>query len=241
MFKLAIIAAERIEIAPLISGWKYALVPAQRHEVEIFAKGDVLVAFAGMGAVSARIAADIVYEHCGGDVRRFLSVGFAGALTQDQRVAEIVEPRKIIGAAENSEFTLAKGAGTLVSAGAVASPEAKMTLAKKYRADAVDMEASTVADVAHIYSVPFRAIKVISDEVDFPMPPMGRFFDKHGRFQKGSFIIYTFIRPWTWPTVLQLARNSSRAAKALCERLQKEIESAVDAASSVPQMSEVPR
>ena len=126
-------------------------------------------------------------------------------------------------------------------AGAVAGAEAKMALGKKYRADAVDMEASTVADVAHIYSVPFRAIKVISDELDFPMPPMGRFFDKHGRFHKGSFIIYSLMRPWTWPTVLQLARNSSRAAKALCERLQKEIESTADAASTVPQMSEVPR
>jgi adenosylhomocysteine nucleosidase len=112
---------------------------------------------------------------------------------------------------------------------------------KKYGADAVDMEAYSVADVARIYRILFRAIKVISDERDFPMPPMGRFISEQGRFRTGSFIIYSLIRPWIWPTVVNLARNSHRAADALCARLKQEIGSAVNADAKLRQISEVSR
>src|SRR4051812_42423174 len=78
MSKLVIIAADHVEIAPLVRGWKHSRTTAQRHVVDIFESEDAIVAIAGMGPVPARIAADIGYKHCNSDIRGFLSVGFAG-------------------------------------------------------------------------------------------------------------------------------------------------------------------
>jgi len=167
--------------------------------------------------------ADAVYKHCNGDVAAFFSVGFAGALSLKLRVGDVVEPKNIVCAADDTEIINSTGTGTLISAGAVAGVDAKATMAKRFGGDAVDMEAYSVADVARIYGIPFRAVKVISDEFDFPMPPMGRFIDDRGRFRRGRFIIYSAMRPWLWGKVLQLARSSSRAARVLCSRLQQEM------------------
>jgi len=224
MSNLAIIAAHIVEVSPLVRGWRHSRTTAQRHTVEIFEKDHVVVAFAGMGPIPARIAADTVYKHCGGDVAALFSVGFAGALSPDLKVAGLLEPKKIICAVDETEIINSTGAGILISAGAVAATESKAMMAKQFGGDAVDMEAYSVADVARIYGIPFRAVKVISDELDFPMPPMGRFIDEYGRFRRGSFIIYSLMRPWIWTTVWQLGRNSSRATTVLCERLQQEIE-----------------
>lgn len=224
MSRLAIIAADAVEFSPLVRGWKRSQTIAQRHTVEIFENGNVVVGFAGMGPIPARIAADTVYKHCAGDVATFFSVGFAGALSPKFKVADLFEPKKIVCAADDTEIINSTGTGALISAGAVAGMEAKAGLVNRFGGDAVDMEAYSVADVARIYGVPFRAIKVISDGIDFAMPPMGRFIDEFGRFRRGSFIIYSAMRPWTWTTVWQLARNSSRATTVLCERLQQEVE-----------------
>jgi len=223
MSKLAIIAADVIEVSPLVRGWKHSQTTAQRHTVEIFEKGNVVVGFAGMGPIAARIAADAVYKHCDGEVAAFFSVGFAGALSLKLRVGDVVEPKKIVCAADDTEIINSTGTGILISAGAVAGVDAKATMAKRFGGDAVDMEAYSVADVARIYGIAFRAVKVISDEFDFPMPPMGRFIDDRGRFRRGGFLIYSALRPWLWGNVLQLARSSSSAARVLCARLQREI------------------
>jgi len=240
MSKLVIIAADQIEVAALVRGWKHSRTNAQRHDIDIFEAGDAVVAIAGMGLIPARIAADTAYKHCAGDVRAFLSVGYAGALHRDLKVGQIFEPAKILCSADDTEIVNSGGKGTLVSAGAVAGEDAKRTLSEKYAAEAVDMEAYSVADVARIYGVPFRAIKVISDELDFPMPPMGRFISEKGRFQTGSFIIYSAIRPWIWPAVWGLARNGLLASHVLCVRLKQEIGTTKEH-GPVPQMSEVSR
>src|SRR5437868_6115119 len=69
MSKLAIIAADAVEVNPLVRGWKRSQTIAQRHTVEIFDNGEVVVGFAGMGPVPARVAADTIYKHCGENVR----------------------------------------------------------------------------------------------------------------------------------------------------------------------------
>src|SRR3954468_22021731 len=60
MSKLAIIAADLVEIAPWVKGWKHSQQVAQRHTVDIFESGDIVAGFAGMGPVPARIAADTI-------------------------------------------------------------------------------------------------------------------------------------------------------------------------------------
>jgi adenosylhomocysteine nucleosidase len=103
--------------------------------------------------------------------------------------------------------------------------EQKAKLASAYGAQAVDMEAAAVAKGAEARELPFAAVKVISDESAFPMPPMERFVAADGSFQSGSFALYAAIRPWTWGTVFHLARNSALASRSLCARLESMIAS----------------
>src|SRR4051812_23777975 len=217
--KLAIIAALEREIAPLVKGWNATSVDSQRRTTKIFERDNIIVACGGIGGISARIATDAVWRHANGNIGLFVSAGFAGALVPELKIGDVFEPGTIIGDSDNNTIDTAKGKGKLVSAGAIAGIEHKRIFAGNYQAQAVDMEAFAVADVARVYNVPCTAIKVISDEYDFPMPPMGRFVTDSGEFKTAGFIGYTLVRPWIWPTVVNLGANSALATKRLCEAL----------------------
>src|SRR5579863_2838051 len=170
MPKIAIIAALERELASLIRGWKQATVRAQNRRVRIFEKDDALVAFGGIGGNAARIAADAAYNHAGRAVDLMISAGLAGGLVPEVKVGQVLMPKTIIGDSDNNRIELTSGAGTLVSAGAIAGLSHKRLFAEKYQAQMVDMEAFAVADVARIYNVPCMALKAISDEYDFDLP-----------------------------------------------------------------------
>jgi hypothetical protein len=62
---------------------------------------------------------------------------------------------------------------------------------------------------------------------------MERFIDSNGQFRQGRFAWFTALRPWLWPRVARLARNSNRASLALCDWLRKMI-AATAKSSGVP-------
>ena len=76
---------------------------------------------------------------------------------------------------------------------------------------------------AQAHGLAFSAVKVISDEVGFPMPSMERFTGKDGEFRTASFAWYGALRPWLWGTMIRLAQSSTKAARALCEHLHKSV------------------
>jgi len=127
----------------------------------------------------------------------------------------------VVNAGDGSSVNLNWGEGVLVSFGAVASPAQKAKLRDSFAAQAVDMEAASVARAAEARGVGFAVVKVISDEFDFSFPAMERFVDPSGRFVESRFALFAAVRPWQWPRVLRLARNSSRASRALCDWLRK--------------------
>jgi nucleoside phosphorylase len=219
--KIAIIAALESEVAPLVKGWPSKRLTAQNRTIQIFEGDGVIVVCGGMGSVSARIAAEAAYQHAKGDIWLYISAGFAGALKPSLKVGDIVQPSEVISEADGQRISTAAGKSMLVSAGAVASKSVKKRFAEMYGAEAVavDMEAYAVGDVASIYKIPFIVIKVISDELDFDMPPLGRFVTSTGQFSTPGFIGYAAIRPWIWPVVIQLGRNASLAAERLAAAL----------------------
>jgi hypothetical protein len=192
--------------------------------MKIFESDNAIVALGGIGGISARIATDAAWRFADGKISRFISAGFAGALVPDLKVGDIFEPASIVGESDNNTIETESGSGILVSAGAIAGVEHKRIFARNYKAQAVDMEAFAVADVARVYNVPCTALKVISDEFDFPMPPMGRFVGDLGEFKTASFVGYMAVRPWLWPTVIKLGTNSSLATQKLCQELKNRIE-----------------
>jgi len=217
MSRLAIVAALEREVRPLVKGW---CISQRQHEgrwFRFFENRDVVLVCGGIGAAAARRAAEAVIAIF--DPKMVCSAGFAGALDASLRVGDVVRPRTVINAADASRALVAGGQGVLVSFEAVASPQQKSKLRESFAAQAVDMEAAAVARSAEARGREFSAVKAISDEAGFEFPAMERFVDPDGRFSELRFAGYTAIRPWLWARVIQLVRNSTRAAHSLCMSL----------------------
>ena len=224
MFRVAIVAALEREVRSLVREWRVHEQEAGGRRFRFFEKDDVVVVCGGIGAEAARRAAEAVIVLYAPKV--VCSVGFAGALDPGLRVADIIQPGRVVNAGDGSSVKLNRGEGVLVSFGAVASAAQKAKLRASFGAKAVDMEAASVARAAEARGVGLAVVKVISDEFDFSFPAMERFVDPSGRFLEGRFAWFVAVRPWLWSRVLQLARNSGRASRALCDWLRK-----MDAAS----------
>src|SRR5438874_114139 len=122
---------------------------------------------------------------------------------------------------------------TLVSLPSILGPRQKRELASKFSAQAVDMEAAAVAEVAGEAGIPFIAVKSVSDELDFPMPPLQGFIEKNGSLATGRLLLFLMFRPWHWPAVIALARNSRRASLALTQVLRHQIDKQLEAATAL--------
>lgn len=235
MPKVAIVAALEREVSVLTKSWPSVEREHQGRRFIFFERDDMVVVCAGIGGESARRAAEAVIAlYCPSLV---VSVGFAGALDSSLRIGDVLKPSVVIDARDSSRVEIEGGnnEGMLVTFMAIAGIDQKANLAQAYGAQAVDMEASAVAAAARAHGIQFDAAKVISDEMNFEMPPMARFIDSpgkdsqgkdkdkdtQGRFRTSSFAFFVVLRPWLWPRVALLACNSRKAAKALGEHLER--------------------
>jgi len=214
MSRIAIVAALEREVRPLVKQWRTTEKQHDQHRFHFFENDRAVLVCGGIGAEGARRAAEAIITLY--TPRLVYSVGFAGALDPGLRVGEIVTPARVIDAGDGSSIRIPGGNSVLVSYKQVASPDQKSKLWQSYGAQAVDMESAAVARAAELKTVPFKALKVISDEFDFELPGTERFVDSEGRFREGRFALYAALRPWLWGRVIRLARNSARATRALC-------------------------
>ena len=222
--KLAIVAALEREVAPLFKnrGWTTTVVRLGERELRIREHEDVLVICGGIGAAAARAAAELLHKHAKGEIAGYISAGYAGALTPDLKVGDVVQPGQVV-TPEGGQHLAQGSGGTLVSGSGVAGAAAKRELAVRHSAKAVDMEAHAVADFATVHHVPCVVIKVISDEHDSGLPPVEQFIDANGRFKSSSFAVHMAGRPWHWRKVIRLGRDTSAASRALCDALREAI------------------
>lgn len=219
--EVAIVAAMEREVRPLVRDWPLIL----GHSRRMYEKGHVILVCAGIGSKSAREATEGILTFRGPQV--VLSVGLAGALEEALSVGTVVVPTKVLHQQSGRAFTIEGGEGTLLTTTEVLTAAEKRKLGKQFGAQAVDMEAAAVAEVARNRGVKFLAVKAISDDLDFQMPPLGRFIDSGGHFHAARFAAYAAIRPSMWPVLSQLRSNAAKASRALCDVLAR-IESAAD-------------
>lgn len=219
MSRVAIVAALEREVRPLVKEWRVSDKEVAGRRFRFFEKDDLVLVCGGIGAEAARRAAEAAIANYA--PKLVYSAGFAGALVPGLKVADIVQPQRVVNASDGSSVNLDGGEGVLVSFGSVASPAQKTRLRDSFAAQAVDMEAAAVARAAEARGVGFAVVKVISDEFDFGFPSMERFVDSNGRFLERRFAWFAALRPWLWPQVARLARNSNRASRALCDWLRK--------------------
>jgi adenosylhomocysteine nucleosidase len=229
MSKIAIIAAMEREIAPLVRGWQRGTLPSGERKFVVFDRDGVVAVVSGIGCKNAELAARAVVEQHRPSL--LISVGLAGALIRSLKVASVFTPNVVVDAVDGAEYRCAAdpnhvSGGVLVTAPEIAGTEAKAELVNRFHGLVVDMEAAGVARVAQQEQIGFRCVKAISDEADFVMPPMGKFLNAAGEFQSGKFALWAALRPWQWPGIAALARNSKHATDALCNRLRSDLASA---------------
>jgi adenosylhomocysteine nucleosidase len=216
---VAMVAALEREVRPLVKGWRKVEREHEGRRFKFFESGEAVVVCGGIGAEAARRATEAVIALYRPEL--LLSVGFAGALDAALKVGEIFSPSRVIDATDGSSVEIAAGRGVLVSALTIADMEQKAKLAESYAAQAVDMEAAAVARGAQARGVRFMAVKAISDESSFAMPPLDRFVDRDGHFCQTAFAASLGARPWLWSKVFRLARNGAKASRVLCVELDR--------------------
>jgi adenosylhomocysteine nucleosidase len=228
--KIAIIAALEREVAPLIENWSSTTANHDGREFTLYENDYAVLVCGGIGAESARRAAEVVIKAYSPDV--LISAGVAGALVPELRVGETIFPAVVVDSKDGSRHETAvqnapiSGSAlartTVVSYPEIAGATQKQQLAKSYGAHAVDMEAAAVARAAQAHGLQFLAIKAISDDLKFDISELNRFV-LGGRFATRSLIFYLVPRPWLWPKMIRLARNTRFASESLCAWLRKSV------------------
>ncbi len=216
--KIGIIAAMPGELKPLVRGVpKLPVVRGSGISMWEWERGDlqIVAVCAGMGAAAARRA--FTAAEYTGSLDEVLSLGWAGALTADAKVGESYIPSEVIDAQTGERFAFGSGGERCVTTVRVADAAEKRRLAATYGAKLVDMEAATVARLAQMRGIPMRCFKAVSDGVDAELPDLNPYIDGQGKLKMTGFLAAVALRPRSWGALLELGRNSAKAADALAQ------------------------
>jgi hypothetical protein len=211
---VAIIAAMPVELAPLIGSIK----PRTVSGVDIYELPNAVVAVGGIGEKFARRAAEVAIESA--QPRLLLSAGIVGAISPKLNVGDVGRIREVVDVATGERYPTSGGDWVLATSQDVSDVAEKHGLLTKFGADVVDMEGAAVAQIARERGLEFAAVKAISDDAAFTMPPMNRFIGADGKFETRKFLMYVALHPRWWSTLGKIKVNSELASKNLCEALE---------------------
>ncbi len=241
---LTLVCAMREEIANLKKRMSVEEVFAQQPACLMY-KGkyrerDVSLVQTGIGKEYTERATELLLERF--PVTSVVSFGFAGALTTELQVGDIILCSKLYCGDERIDEDLNTGMpccysdDNLVSLAAqtfkgmsvkwiqgssvtvpkaVSTPKAKHTLGEAFSAQAVDMESYWIARIASARQIPFLAVRAISDAVEDALPPLGQFIEPDGSLRWQKAAPYFIVRPQQLVRLLRLYRNARRARKSL--------------------------
>jgi len=216
---VAIVVAMPVEVAPLIG----SLQPQQVDGVDLFALPNALIAVGGIGQKFARRAAEVAIEVA--QPKLLVSAGMVGAISPGLKVGDVGRVREVVDVATGARYPgSSDGEWILATSQDVSDAADKHQLFTKFGADVVDMEAAAVAQVCKERGLRFAAIKSISDDAEFDMPPLNRFIDD-GKFDTRRFLVYVALHPRWWGTLGKIKRNSEIATANLCRAVEHLIES----------------
>ncbi len=219
MTRTAIIAAFPGELKPLVRGWPHST----RNGVEFWAQRDAedewIAACAGAGQDAATRAFGALED--GGPIDLVFSIGWAGALRGSFAPGTAHNIAGVIDIQTGERFNCDAEAGEvwLVTSPRVCDEEEKRRLAATYSAGLVDMEAAAVARLAAMREIPFYCIKGVSDALAARLPDFNRFLSPHGKLKTGRLVLFSILRPWYWPALLEMGENSKKAAQRIAESL----------------------
>ncbi len=223
---VGIVSAMETEVWPLIREWNKNPHPYQQrvrvgHPPIFFESGNAVLVCGGIGYEAGKRAAEAVIKYAKPGV--LIATGLAGGLKPEWRLGQTMVAAQVIDEATSRRFKTAYGEGTVVSSREIARAAKKQELASRFAADLVDMEGAAVAEVAATHGLPFLAVKAVSDELDFELPPLQSFVDAEGQFQALRFGFWAAWHPRWWAAIAQLKKRSDLAAVALAEKLREVI------------------
>ena len=132
--------------------------------------------------------------------------------------------REVVDVVTGERYQTRGGDWVLATSQDVSDGAEKRELLAKYDADVVDMEGAAVAQVAKEHGLEFAAVKSISDEAGFMMPPLTRFINQNGKFVTGRFLLYVALRPKWWAVLGKIRTNTAFASASLCRAVEHLIE-----------------
>ena len=251
MSRVAIIAAMPGELTPLVKGWKHephdgvslwrkrfddvewiaaCAGAGQDRAVRAFAAAekcgriDRVLSIGWAGALNEESVPGEAYRVSGViDVRtgeRFPSADVA----QGELLANPASHQKK--SERTGEQAAVPDAGSLAqiwlaTAPKVADEQEKQRLRGTYGAALVDMEAAAIARLAQMRKIPFYCIKGVSDGYRDYLPDFNRFLTETGQFQLVRFVIFTLLRPHSWPALIRMGENSKKAALRIAETVRE--------------------
>jgi len=219
--KIGIVTAMPTEVWPLVRRWRRVVRQHESRSFAFFENDQAVVLAGGIGhAAGTRAAEAMISCYKPGLI---VAAGLAGGLRPDWAPPRTMIAACVIDEETGREFTTMHGNGTVVSSRTIAGALKKRELAERFSADIVDMEGAAVAEVAAKHGLPFLAVKAISDELDFDLPPLQDFVDGDGNFQTARFTMNAAFRPQWWPMIAGLKRRTDAAAKQLAELLKRVI------------------
>ena len=207
MKRIGVIAALPGELKPLVKGWQ------QRGQLYIgqIGEAECIATAGGVGAGAATHACELILAE--GKIDALVSYGWAGAISCGLKppgayvIAEVVDSRS------NEHFqTASEGGQRLVTLDHIALYDEKRSIAEKFRAPLVDMEAAAVARIAAARDVAFYCFKGISDGYTDKLPDFNPFMGKDGQLQMPAFIAYALFHPKYWGALKRLGQQSRAAA-----------------------------
>ena len=192
----------------------------------------------GIGRKRAEKATRFVLERY--PVTAMISLGFAGALTPDLKIGDVVVCSTVCRAsgfgkddreaepyaADASLLALASGgpgdgsarflAGTCVTTpGVISGARAKQELSREFQAQVVDMESYWIARVASARRLPFIAIRSISDTLQDDLRAVDHILDSEGKVLWKRVAPYFLLHPHHLPSMFMAFRNMRRAERSL--------------------------
>jgi adenosylhomocysteine nucleosidase len=195
---------------------------------------EILLVQTGKGKEKAENVADGLLKEYPIDM--MISFGFAGSLTPDLQVGQIVLCSPLSSTNDSPDiyhpdsYLLSRSVeirtepvvrqvkSVAVSQTAFRAEE-KLTLVKSFQADVVEMESYWLAKIARTKKLPFLAVRAISDTLHEPMPPVERLFNSRGEPELKKAAFYSLLHPVDVPALNRLYRNSRIARKNLTDFL----------------------
>lgn len=214
MIRVGIIAAMPGELAPLVMGWQRVPTPKHVWRWEKEERGARWIAVcAGIGRDRATKA--FAEAEKDGALSAVLTIGWAGALREENTGQTVYRLAQIIDARTGEEFQLvsSKRRFRLVTSPRIADETEKRRLAAAYPgAVLVDMEGATVARLASMRGIPVYCFKAVSDGLGDRLPDMNPYVDAEGQFQVARFAASVALRPRYWGALSRFGKNSRKAA-----------------------------